>query len=800
MSTTPATLQAVGQEDPYASIAAAYAHLAKQPQDVAVRGKLAEVYLAVGCAELAVEQLYGVKRIHPDLPAIDRAIEQLLQQPASVVPWEALEAQLAENLSLCRQRWPERAAVWDHVCLPAGLQVFGCEDGNVQARIVRDREVQAVFPFVDHRKLAEQAELPPVLSRMMHNGFLVCSLGLGASVMWLFDVTRDGLNGLAQTITLVEPELENLAINLAVRSWQEVLSAPRVRLFTGPDYKAQLVEAAADHAMSIPSFKVTASQWSHHAPVDPDALLVAMGKARYAVTAPLVEQVGRMYSDRDAKYWADRFARVGRDGEPPLRVMGVTSRMTTVMQYSMRDWLAAFEELGCETRLLMEPSTHETFSPASYMTMMLDFEPDLCVIHNHIRAEYRPWFPDGLPVLSWVQDRMATLFTGGAGKQIGPLDFLAGMGKWECVTRYDYPFEQFLTLTQLTSERAYFPAVHTRDGGSRVACEVSYVSHAGATIESLVSQVVNEVANPQVREVVVSLASDLVERFGDGEFVYTRPELDALLVAHERRVGVRLSAEHGREGVVSYLLLKFASPLLRQTVAGWLADGGIDLHLYGQGWQDNPQFAKYARGLAANGDHLRSIYQGSKINLQIQPSGTIHSRLLDGLASGGFFLIHRCPADELGLPMRALYDYVQAQGIEDEQELLGSTDPQVRAWLADICRCAGWRVDDPNLAILTTLRVVGEGQFLYYAPTVIPEYDRVSFATRDDLLAKVEYFLTHDQERDALAATLRQPVLEHLSYGRGTARMLDFVRRRLQEVARGGTTDLAECGRSVRGP
>ena len=73
--------------------------------------------------------------------------------------------------------------------------------------------------------------------------------------------------------------------------------------------------------------------------------------------------------------------------------------MTTVLQYSMRDWLAAFEQLGCQTSLLVEPGRHCTLTPASYLQAMLDFEPDLFVLHDHARHEYGRWFPANLPML-----------------------------------------------------------------------------------------------------------------------------------------------------------------------------------------------------------------------------------------------------------------------------------------------------------------------------------------------------------------------------------------------------------------
>jgi len=780
MANTADSSSASTSVNPYDYIAGASKHLASQPRDIGVRGKLAEVFLLLGCPELALEQLLAVSEVAPTLQGLDRAIARVRLAPASRVPHDVLQQQLHANVKICQQRWPERGSLWSKLHLPQDLEVFRFADGNLQARLALANGAVVQFPIVDHRAVAAATKLPAEAAHTIHDGFLVSSLALGEQVLWLFGATREGLNGLQQTMILIEPELENLAINLAIRPWDELLQAPRVRLFAGPDFLGHLIEAIrTDHSLPVPAYVVSLPTWPNRPAMDTGAVLKPMMEARHEVVQQLRRQVDELYEGRDRSYWAERFADAGSNGNPPLRVLGTTSLMTTVLQYSMRDWLAAYEQLGCQTSLLVEPGQHCTLTPASYLQAILDFEPDLFVLHDHARHEYERWFPPNLPMLSWIQDRMPRLFSAGAGAKMGPLDFVTGIGKKECVVLYGYPFEQFLSMPPLSSEKTYYPPQTGQGTDPQYECDVCYVSHAGMPVEQLVDRAVCAVEDPRVRKVVESVVRDLVQRCGEGRFVFNRDELAEVLERYEQAAGVRLDADHGREGVLEYLLLQFNSPLVRQSVAGWLTEGDLRLHLYGQGWDRNPRFARFARGVAANGNQLRQIFQGAKVNLQVQPFGAVHSRLLDGVASGGFFLIHACPVDQVGQTLRLLHRHVEQAGIGDCDALLNHPDPQVQEWIGHVKRCTGWDLRHPHFDLLVTLQYAANAEFVGFADAVIPHYHDVAFHSKHELLEKVEYFLTHEQERVKLTRQMREGVMHRFSYRDGTRRMLQFVRRTL---------------------
>ena len=92
-----------------------------------------------------------------------------------------------------------------------------------------------------------------------------------------------------------------------------------------------------------------------------------------------------------------------------------------------------------------------------------------------------------------------------------------------------------------------------------------------------------------------------------------------------------------------------AMRLYRQQALRWSADAarelGLTFALYGNGWDKHPEFSAYARGPVASGRELHELTRRAAINLQIAPYLCLHQRLLDGICSGGFFLVRSHVSD-----------------------------------------------------------------------------------------------------------------------------------------------------------
>ena len=215
-----------------------------------------------------------------------------------------------------------------------------------------------------------------------------------------------------------------------------------------------------------------------------------------------------------------------------------------------------------------------------------------------------------------------------------------------------------------------------------------------------------------------------------------------------------------------------ADRVFRHAVLGWAADfcdaHGRTLRLYGQGWDRHQRFARYHAGVAGQGDELMAIYQASKINLQIIETGFLHSRAIDGLAAGGFFLTRRTDYDGLDREIIAarqeLSLFIRRNGVTRVEQLEQAAEPQVRR---------RWQLVRDELNQLSSeafftpealLRCVETFADTHAACVIFPQFDRIAFTNRSSFIARAEQFLADDGARRKIAAEMRQVVLDHFSY------------------------------------
>ena len=168
----------------------------------------------------------------------------------------------------------------------------------------------------------------------------------------------------------------------------------------------------------------------------------------------------------------------------PLKVLGVTSRFTTFLQHSMRDWLAAFSRLGHRTRLFIEDHDHEICNGLGIAAACAEFQPDLVVVIDHYRSELSG-IPPQVPTVMWVQDALPNMFRPEAGAA-GAAGLCSGVCADEDAHEYGYPAESL----HAGRRRVRRAACSVRDGSRRRSlakykCDVSFVSHASATAETI---------------------------------------------------------------------------------------------------------------------------------------------------------------------------------------------------------------------------------------------------------------------------------------------------------------------------
>jgi hypothetical protein len=385
-------------------------------------------------------------------------------------------------------------------------------------------------------------------------------------------------------------------------------------------------------------------------------------------------------------------------GENPPRaprILLLTTRFSTVLQHSSRDTADAFRALGWDAQVLIEPSpSHRMYQPV-IRRAIADFRPDVFLQIDHLRHEHRDLIPANLPFVCWGQDHLPNLITPDAGRRVGPLDFVLTDNPGGYARNYAYPARQLIATSKLTVTEESIAddasEIDVRDPetlrtsqyrhperseGSRGEAaplnskvprcarddsplqaitaaprvdDIVFVSNASRTPQQLLREVGETWDSSDFAlNILRDGAQRVLARYDAGESVSTYGEIRAIVRDVQAVHGIALAPDETL-AVSKWLTHPFNDALYRQQALRWTASAakelGLSLGLYGNGWNEHPDFAAYARGPVAYGEALRELTRRAAINLQIVPYLCLHQRLLDGLAAGGFFLVRQNPND-----------------------------------------------------------------------------------------------------------------------------------------------------------
>jgi hypothetical protein len=242
-----------------------------------------------------------------------------------------------------------------------------------------------------------------------------------------------------------------------------------------------------------------------------------------------------------------------------------------------------------------------------------------------------------------------------------------------------------------------------------------------------------------------------------------------------RTLGINIGAG-AMPALMELLTQRVNNALVRHESLLWLAETGLDLRLYGRGWENHPRLARFARGVADNGTDLAAIYRCSRINLQVTPFGCVHQRMLDGLAAGGFFLARWNQGDSMGQPYRGIWAWCDANGVTNDDEMRRRMPADVAALVRRIDELHAYDTATYDMPLFELVRTAADCDFTLAADSIWgDDYDRVSFRSREELHAKARAALADADGCRATALRMRTAAVERFSYRAITARLLDLI-------------------------
>ena len=719
------------------------------------------------------------------LPSGVPIVMSIPSQPPQWTPLTLLRSQYASNLTALRSR---DATLADLIDAAAPAEAYFLTTVGNTVRIAKAAgDTLEVLPNPVPPATAAQVVAKLFPDALCREAVMVAGIDQG----WIWDALhklecKSPLPMHRPPLYLLADDVTRLWTTLHFQDWAALLADPRVMIFPGPDAAARYRQClSANPRLPLPRLSLTVEPaiWQTG-----DATLTSADATYKAVLGDWESNLQSILADLRRLYPAgattDIAARL--HGGEALRVLGITSRYTTFLQHSMRDWLAGFRALGHTTMLAIEGQDFETMNNVVYLKTVADFRPDLIVIIDHYRAEY-VGLPTGVPVAMWVQDRMPSIFSPTAGAAQGPLDFCLGFGRLHLSQNHGYPAERFLPAPIGVNETRFTDGDATDADLRRFACEASYVSHHSTPAETLLQRHLEQVTQPEARRLMTDTFERLRAHYEGGGAVLVDAAIRRIIRESAASLGLTVG-EAQLPGIEQFFSQPIANALFRHTALKWVADAGVDLHLYGRGWEQHPFFKRYARGVADNASQLAAIYRASKINLQITPFGAVHQRLLDGLASGAFFLMRHSPGDEVGSHYQALWAELQQRGITSEAQLVRETASggRLATLVNNVLTFEGPDFATCGFALYDVVAGHADSDFMVAAGSIWPEYDAVAFRSPQECAAKLTHYLADDAARRSIAATMRATVIERASYANTSRRLLKLIDQQLGNVAATG--------------
>ncbi len=758
-------------------------HMANR-SDTAAALRLAREYLALGLFGPAHELLAAAG------PAVaaDPSIVALLSRTTPAggrVAWPSRRATFDRNVAALSARGADASAIagaWGG--LTARFRLYRTSS---QRWLVREQAGdQRWYPaLADHARVAELSPTPPDVNQIMPGPYLFQGIGVGWYLERLYRRTRNTFHGYSAALYVIEPDAALAALALALHDWAELLSDPRVLLFVGGDCVNRFVAALdVNPNLSPPRYRMTQPGADAGLAPHAAAALTAQQTRRSAALVASLTALERRYAERGFHWWAERFSEAGRGGAP-LRVLATVSTHTSFLQYSMRDAVAALHLLGCEVRLLTERSPHECVSPETYHAAVREFDPDVFLALDHLRPSFVGRIPACLPMLTWDQDALPHIFSEQNARALTPYDLVAGLPHVDFLARFGCDARQFL-YAHMPASLLGGEADVTADELARFACDVSFVSHASQTVESLHAEQCAGVADAGLRRLMdclLPMAVEHVQRVG----AYDGGDLRALLRSAEESAGIRVSAIAQRDWLVGWYLWRICDRAFRhqalEWAAAWARARGARLRIYGNGWEQHPTLREFAVGPAANGRELLCVYRASAINLQLVPAGFLHQRALDGLLAGGFMLTRATAADRRD-PLRArLAREMAERRLTSGAAVLTCGDD---ALSADFLR-AGRAVGHDDAAVEETYHFLAIDAQRDYPAEVFPDFAALVFDDAASFARCADRHLADEPARRAIAARIQARVAERYGYAATMRRFLDFVAGYFRQRAGGAT-------------
>lgn len=402
-----------------------------------------------------------------------------------------------------------------------------------------------------------------------------------------------------------------------------------------------------------------------------------------------------------------------KNGKP--KILFLTSRFTTILQYHTRDCLISVKKLDCEADLMIEKSgLHRTTNFYIY-EQIAKFQPDIIFCIDHYRRSQIP-IPEEIVWVTWIQDALPqSTLNKEIVDSVGKRDIVFSMFVSDLTGKqWGMNYKDVIKMPIPVNAGLYYDRELSLEEINTYACDICIIGNSSdyeLEIENYLKNMPEEVA-----EYCRTLINVYIELMEQEQFYYGSQSNYELLEYIVKEMKMPFVKEFVKE-LSEYIFMRIFYRRYKSLVAEWLIDAGFtNLKLYGNEWGNNEKFVPYAMGVIENGEKLSKALHAARISIGLHPHVSLPSKLLESISSGTLYIAHHVPLE---------YDLANAREyFEEDKELL-----------------------------------------YYY--------------NKQDLLDKIEYYLTHENERQEVIAAGQKRIQEELTYEQMMKMMIEETGKRL---------------------
>jgi len=506
---------------------------------------------------------------------------------------------------------------------------------------------------------------------------------------------------------------------LQLVNYATIIQLQRAVFFSDYGVESKFVEFFSDHQAILPNKLVGDDQYFQEIIL----ILNRVSLIREQDIAQKLTKINQMAQKYDKKFYQKLFS----GSSDRIRILFYTCRFSTFIQYANRDFMQACQALGIQCEVLIEKSDIHRVPPNTELVHRIAiFKPNIIFFIHYFKSDFKV-IPPNIMSLSWLQDPNTKFTSREHAQQFRWNDFaLTYTHNWrEQMIDSGYDSSRIRVQPVPIDENVFNSRNLTQEERELYQSDIAFVGNymrPEKDLANLLIKYTNDTLSPEVKNRVINLLvstyDSLGSKIGNNELIVSIEQCKSVINEFAKSLEINIEVAVSQQ-IAQDFFYPLCYNLHRKITLKWLIDAGFHVKLWGNGWDIDPNFKASAMGPLTHGTNLAKMYSCAKIVPGTFFWSTAHYRCWESTASGALCMNRYIPK-------------------ENDQA-------DIREFLTE------------------------NEHFIFYD-------------SKQDLISKVNYYLTHEEERKRVVENGKLEILKNLTYTSAVHKCLNLIKENLANM------------------